>query len=409
MKKIVVNGGKKLEGDVVISGSKNAALPIIFACILTNGVSEIENLPDIGDVRVALDMLGSLGASVERRGSVTLIDTRQLRYVRPDPKLVSKIRASTYLLGSCLSRFGRCHIMPFGGCNFSLRPIDMHINACVALGGRKVDDTIIADRLSGGVIDFRQTSVGATVNAILLSAGAEGETLIRGCAVEPHIDSLIEFLRSCGADIVRQGRELRVQGRPLHGGRIRVIGDMIEAGSYLAVGALCGGSIRIVNTPTDDIAEINRCFEKIGARVRISNDSAFIDRITDYKYLSVTASPYPGFPTDLQPILAPLMAAGLGGMITDDVWPTRFGYLESLEPFKIKYDLDKNTARIYPSKIVSGISSATDLRGGMACLISALFAEGESEIYSAEVILRGYENLQEKLCNIGAEIKIIDY
>ena len=408
MKKIVVNGGRKLEGDVVISGSKNAALPIIFACILTNGVSEIENLPDIGDVRVALDILASFGALIERREGVTFIDTRKLSYVRPDPGPVSKIRASTYLLGSCLSRFGRCHLMPFGGCNFSLRPIDMHIDACVALGARQVKDTIVADRLTGGKIAFRQASVGATVNAILLSVCAEGETLISGCAVEPHIDSLIVFLRSCGADIVRRGRELVVNGRPLHGGKVRVIGDMIEAGSYLALGALCGGTLRLVNAPIEDMTEIDRCLKELGANTRFFDGSVVINGCTDCKYLSLTASPYPGFPTDLQPIFAPLMAAGTGGMITDEVWPTRFGYLKTLECLGVKYKTINNSALIYPSKIVSGICSATDLRGGMACLISALFTAGQSEIYSAEVILRGYENLQEKLCTIGADIEIID-
>ena len=409
MKKIVVNGGKRLCGDVVVSGSKNAALPIIFSCILTNGVSEIENLPDIGDVRVALSIISSLGAKVEKRGMKTYIDTRDLSYFSPDAELVSEIRASTYLIGSCLSRFGRCPIMSFGGCNFSLRPIDMHIDACAALGAKLVDGLLIANGLRGAKIKFRQASVGATVNAILLSVSAEGESLISGCAVEPHIDALIEFLVSCGADIHRFGRELRIKGKALHGGKIKIIGDMIEAGSYLAVGAISGGSLRLIDAPIDDMCEIISSVERLGAEIKITGGDMIVKGSDSLGHTSVVASPHPGFPTDLQPIIAPLMAAGEGGRITDNVWQTRFGYLKSLSNFGVEYDLVKNSAFIYPSKITNGQTIATDLRGGMACLVAALYSKGQSVIGSADLILRGYEKLEEKLCTIGADIKIYDY
>lgn len=408
MKKIVVSGGVKLNGAISVSGSKNAALPIIFSCILANGVSEIDNLPDIGDVRVALDLLRGFGAKIEKDGSKTLIDTRKISYKKPDPNLVSKIRASTYLLGSCLSRFGICHIMPFGGCNFSLRPIDMHIDACLALGGRVDNDTLLCDRLRGGDIYFAKASVGATVNAILLAASAEGETHIYGCAVEPHIDALIAFLNSCGADIRREGRALHIIGKSLRGGRIKVIGDMIEAGSYLALGAMCGGSIRVNNIPDGNMDSVFDGFFDLGAEITREKGSAIVRPLSFGNFLSVTADPYPAFPTDLQPIFAPLMASATGGVITDNVWPDRFGYLRSLETFGIKSEVQGNSARIFKSRITNGIAAATDLRGGMACLITALSAGGKSEIHSAELILRGYENLGQKLRAIGADIKICD-
>lgn len=406
MKKIIINGGKLLQGNITVSGSKNAALPIIFACILTNGVSEIENLPDIGDVRAALSILASFGAKIERSGKLTLIDTSALYYTDPDPDVASGIRASIYLLGACLSRFGRCPIPNVGGCNFSARPIDMHISACFSLGGELDGDLMRAKRLRGAEIYFKKQSVGATVNAILLSASAEGESLIHGCAVEPHIDALIDFLNSCGANIVRQGRDIRVVGRELHGGKIRIIGDMIEAGSYLALGLMCG-NIRVDGCPLADMTSLFESLSQLGANLTLEGGSASAS-MGSPRPLSLTTAPYPGFPTDLQPIMAPLMAKFSGGEITDTVWPRRFGYLSSLSAFGINSTVENNHATIYPSRLHSGKATAPDLRGGMACLMTALATEGRSEIHSLEVILRGYENLEEKLRSLDAEIKIED-
>ncbi len=407
MKKIIVNGGRRLEGEINVSGSKNAALPIIFSCILTNGLSEIYNLPDIGDVRAALSLLASFGAVIEKSGRLTLIDTRRLYYTKPDPGLTSKIRASTYLLGSCLSRFGRCHIPSLGGCNFSDRPIDMHLDACLSLGAHLDGDMISANRLSGGEINLRCASVGATVNSILLAASAEGDTVIRGCAVEPHIDALIDFLVSCGASISRLDREIFISGRELHGGKISIIGDYIEAGSYLALGLMCGGSVRVGGAPLSQMNAALDSLSALGASFSIDGDSISAD-ISSPSYLSITTSPYPGFPTDLQPIFAPLMALCLGGDITDNIWRGRFGYLDALSAFGVRSAGAGNSAKIFQSKIHSGTTYAPDLRGGMACLMTALAAEGQSEISSLDTILRGYENLEKKLRSLGAEIEIKD-
>lgn len=405
MKRIVVNGGKELAGDIIVSGSKNASLPIIFACILMDGVSEIENLPDIGDVRVALDILRSLGAVIERRIGVTYIDTRHLTYVAPDPNLVEKIRASTYLIGSCLSRFGRCPIMSFGGCNFSLRPIDMHLYAAEAMGACLDNNVLISYGLRGGIIDLKLPSVGATVNSILLAASAEGASVIRGCAIEPHIDSLIDFLNSAGGDIHRRDREIWINGRALHGGKIRVIGDMIESGSYLALSLMTGCGLRVLNSPVSDMQSVFDSFIMLGADINVSDDAVSVT-LDDGIYTTVVASHYPGFPTDLQPIFAPLLAYYRGGKIIDNVWQSRFGYLHSLEKFSVKYKVDSNSAEIYDSNIKNGCSFATDLRGGFAALMCALSSDGISEIASADRILRGYERLEEKLKMLGAEIKI---
>lgn len=408
MKKIIVNGGRTLKGEVSVSGSKNAALPVIFACILTNGVSQIENLPDIGDVHVALSLLSSFGAKIWKCEGITFIDTTGLSYSVPPSFLVEKIRASTYLIGGCLSRFGRCHIMRFGGCNFSLRPIDMHIDAALAFGAELDNDIIRVRQLTPCEIVFSQASVGATVNALLLASSTPGNSIIRGCAIEPHIDLLVDFLNSCGAVITRCGRDFFVKGNELHGGRVRIIGDMIEAGSYLALGLMCDGDIRVSNVPTEDMASIFSHFTMLGASIDFLSNNTLRLCMKTPSYLSLTTSPYPGFPTDLQPIFAPLMAAFCGGDITDNVWQGRFGYLNSLSDFGISSRVSGNYANVFVSGLHSGNSIAPDLRGGMAGLLCALCSMGKSEITSAETILRGYENITEKLCNIGAEIKITD-
>ena len=383
MKKIILQGGTGLNGEVAVSGSKNAALPIIFACILTKGVSEIRNLPDIGDVQIALRILSSLGASVSFFGGVARIDTTELYYREPELDLVSKIRASTYLLGACVSRFGHCPILPFGGCNFSKRPIDMHIDACLALGGRLSENQLFAPRLIGGEIDFKKKSVGATVNAILMAASARGDSIIHGAACEPHIDTLTDFLISCGAEIKRCGDDLYVSGAELHGGSITIIGDMIEAGSYITAGLITDGELSVKNCPIEDMGAIFDALRLFGASTEIDGNTVRA-RINEGSYASIVAAPYPGFPTDLQPIFAPLFARFSGGEITDTVWPSRFGYLDALSNFGASYTLNENTAIIHPSLIHSGVATSPDLRGGMACLLAALSAKGESIINSAD-------------------------
>lgn len=400
MKIIRVRGGKPLRGEISVSGSKNAALPIIFSCILINGVSEIDNLPDIGDTRVALDILRDFGASVLYRNGKALIDTRTLHYEKIPETLTCRLRASTYLLGACLGRFGVSHISTFGGCNFQHRPIDMHIDACVSLGSHIEGDRILG-RPVGGDIYFEKRSVGATVNAILLAVGAKGVSRIFGAAEEPHIDCLIDFLNSAGASITREDQYLLIEGRELHGGRIVIIPDMIEAGSYLALGLADSCEVRVKNCPSSQMASVYDAFYSLGAE-----ESGDLLRMKTPRRGEICAGPYPLFPTDLQPIFAPVMAAYLGGSITDLVWHGRFGYLKNLESFGVRYTLGQSSAKIYPSVLSPASVTAPDLRGGFACLMCALMSDGESSISSAEIILRGYENLPEKLSALGADIYI---
>ena len=403
---ILVNGGIPLRGEIAVSGSKNAALPIIFATLITRGRSTLHSVPDIGDVRVALEIIKGFGALVERDGSDLFIDTASLVYKRPPDALVSKIRASTYLIGSLLPRFGIAELQSFGGCNFCTRPIDLHLLACRTFGASQSGERIVAHRLLGARLHFPKASVGATVNAILLAVSADGISCIENYAREPHIMGLIDFLRSAGADIDITDDAITVRGKELHGGEAFVEGDPIEAGTYAALSALSGGEITVTGISAEAIDSFIYPFTEAGALFEASGGITL--KSPPQRAVNIVAEPYPAFPTDLQPIASPLLALGAGGTIEDRVWQGRFGYLAALSPFGIEYKAYPTGAEIFPSKIHSAKTDAPDLRGGAAALILALAAKGESIITSSEIIARGYENIDKKLRALGAEIKIQD-
>ena len=406
MDKIIVRGTGPLRGAVEVSGSKNAALPILFSTLITRGISVIENLPDIGDVAVTLDVLRAFGVRVTVDSGVAYVDTRDAEYAVPSDSLTSKIRASTYVIGASLSRFGRCSIGRFGGCDFSSRPIDLHLFAAKRLGAIERDGSLSAPMLRGARIDFPIPSVGATVNALIMAAGADGETVIRGFAREPHINALIDFLRSAGAEISLSHSEIRVKGRPLHGGRIKIIGDMIEAGTYLAAGLVSGGEVTVGGVDTETMGSLLSTLSLLGAELSVGTDSITAKSPSVGFPVRISAEPYPGFPTDLQPIVAPLLARYAGGIIRDSVWRNRFSYLREIEKLGvISFPVGEGYI-IKKSKIKSADACALDLRGGMACVLCALAADGVSVISSADTVLRGYENLRDKLSVLGADVKI---
>ena len=405
MERITVNGTRPLSGHITVSGSKNAALPILFASLAARGVSKISRVPDITDTRVALELVSDLGALVLREGDTVYIDSRRLCCNVPNPGLVSKIRASTYLMGAMLSAFGRCPLMDFGGCNFADRPIDLHLYAFRCLGAEIKDGMIILDKPHPAEICFSKASVGATANALIVASGIEGTSVIRGHASEPHIMALVDFLRSMGAEIIMSEDFVTVKGTELHGGTAEIIGDMIEAGSYLSLGLVTGGEVSVSGCPAEHMRAYCEFLGAAGAFVSLESDKISCRFGAEKKYTSVVAEPYPAFPTDLQPIAAAVLAISQGGVIYDNVFPDRFGYLYELLNFGLKSKVHHGYAEIFPSELCSGDATAPDLRGGMACLICALGARGESHIYSPELLLRGYENLEDKLRRIGADIK----
>lgn len=403
MSSFIINGGRPLFGSITVGGSKNAVLPMIFSTILVHGRSVITGVPDITDVRVALSLISSMGAEWDMTGDRLCIDTADLEYVTPDPHLTSRIRASSYLLGACLGRFGRADLMTVGGCSFDKRPIDMHIGAAEALGARLESGEIIAKKLHGSDIIFEKTSVGATINAILMATAAEGTTRIYGYAREPHVFSLIDFLNSAGAYIRPKTRYIEIEGSRLHGATGGVIPDMIEAGTYLALSLATHSPLKIVGASRTDLDSFINTLVDAGACLSFDGDTAVADGSLDEPVI-ITAAPHPEFATDLQPQTAPLLATYLGGRITDTVWHSRFGYLAELAKHGLEYERSGNTALIKPSRLHPANTVAPDLRGGAALLIAALSAKGESRIDSAEIIKRGYENVIEKLRQIGADI-----
>ena len=405
MGKFVINGGTPLFGRVRVSGSKNSALPLIFASLTVRGISRIYGIPDIGDVRVALDIIRAYGASVSREGDLTVIDATKVKYAAPPREAVRLLRASTYLMGASLVRFGHGEISEVGGCNFSSRPIDMHLDAIRAFGGVISDTRLSLASPHPAHITFNKRSVGATVNALILASGIERESIIEGAAVEPHIMDLVDFLRSGGARIEERDGTFRVWGARIKHAEVTVRGDMIEAGTYIAAAAVCGGMVTVSGVDQTELSPVTDLLSASGVECR-KNALGITVYGAPVRKISVIAEPYPGFPTDLQPIMATVLAHA-GGSITDTVWRDRLGYLSELRKFGVASRHSDSGAEIFPSELRCAMALAPDLRGGMALVIAALGAEGESTIDSAETVLRGYDDPVGKLSLLGAEIKYV--
>lgn len=406
MGRFIIKGKRPLIGTVRVSGSKNAALPIIFSSIATVGVSRIYNLPDITDVTDALAIIKQLGARISREGSLTLIDTRNMRYVTPDLDRVRRIRASTYLIGACLARFGRAELLPFGGCAFSHRPIDMHLDAARRFGATVEGERLSADALLGAEIALRLPSVGATVNSLILASRAKGETRLIGAAREPHISALISYLNGAGARIRCEGDVITVVGAELHGASAVIPGDMIEAGTYLAASVVTEGRVRVCGFDPRELAAFTAPLKRAGVIEDVSDGGVMLVG-RPRREISVKTGAYPGFATDLQPILAAVLAVSRGGSIEETVWHSRFGYLDELARLGLSYSREGSLARIFPGELFPGNVTSPDLRGGAAAVILALGAEGESVIESGELVLRGYDSFTEKLGALGADIKYV--
>ncbi len=403
MSEIKLIGGNKLFGEIEPDGSKNASLPIIFATIATRGVSELIGVPDIGDVRVAIDIITSFGIKVERAENTLKIDTRLATYTEPNKNLTSKIRASSYLIGGCLSRFGIFHLSEFGGCNFCNRPIDMHLYAAEALGAQTYNGVISAKKLSGTKIVLNKKSVGATINAIIMALSADGTTELVGAAKEPHVKALVKFLLSAGADIEEIESGYVIRKSELHGGKLKIIPDMIEAGTYLLLAPMTEGEITVKNAADLELESFFDALTESGIKIDISGKDVKMYGVPE-RPIYVSTAPHPGYPTDLQPQTAPLMAKYFGGEISENVWQSRFSYLEVLKKFGVKFETSSNKAHIYHSFMTPSETAACDLRGGAAAVMCALSINGESIIKNTELILRGYSDFENKLKKLGANI-----
>lgn len=395
-------GGVPLSGEVCIGGCKNAALPLLFSSLLIEGESEFLHVPDISDVSVALALLSQFGAVIHRAGERVRIDASHVSYRDPDPALIGKIRASTYLIGACLARFGRARIGAFGGCAFSPRPIDLHLSAAECFGASRDGDMLYCERVRGGRFTPPLRSVGATVNALFLAVSADSPSVISPYAEEPHVKNVISFLRSAGAVITERDGALAVTPMPLRPARACVIPDAIEAGTYLFAAMITGGSVRLLGADGEHLGAVLDFCRACGASVDV-REGVLSLRMGEGARTQIIAAPYPAFPTDLQPPAAAVMSR-YGGSVSDTVFPDRFGYLSRMGRFGAVYARREGGAVFLPSDLHGACVSAPDLRGGAALLLCALGARGQSMISNAEMLARGYDRLVGKLSALGALI-----
>jgi UDP-N-acetylglucosamine 1-carboxyvinyltransferase len=412
--KFLINGGNQLQGEIKISGAKNAAIAIIPAAILSDDVCRIENVPNITDVNAMILILRDIGVDVRWVSrSALVIDPRPLgTYVAPY-ELAGKMRGSYYLMGALL---GRCHhaivSMP-GGCNFGVRPIDLHLKGFSALGAKYSLEggmvNVSAEKLKGANIYLDVVSVGATINIMLAAVKAEGMTVIENAAKEPHIVDLANFLNSMGADIRGAGTDvIKIHGvEHLHGAVYSIIPDQIEAGTYMVAGAATHGDVTVTNVIPKHLESIMAKLEEMGLEITEYDEAVRVRYVDKLERCNIKTMPHPGFPTDMQPQITALLSTANGtSIVNESVWDNRFRYVDELKRMGAQISVNGKLA------VVEGVDhltaapvKATDLRAGAAMVIAALEAQGTTEIEQISNIERGYENIVEKLKKIGADIR----
>ena len=419
MNKYQIRGGNRLHGTIQISGAKNAAVAILPAALLVDGVCRIENIPQISDVTLILQILRELGAEVRLVNATTVeVDCSHIRNRQVPYELGRKIRASYYLLGALLGRFGWAEVPLPGGCDLGGRPIDQHIKGFVAMGAEvEVRGGLVyaqvpqGGRLRGGSVYLDVVSVGATMNIMLAAALAEGMTVIENAAKEPHIVDLANFLNSMGANIMGAGTDvIKVRGvGRLRGGNYSIIPDQIEAGTYMAAVAAAGGEVVIQNVIPKHMECISAKLLEMGVEIEEYDDAIRIRRDGPLSRTNIKTMPYPGFPTDMQSQIGAVLCLAQGtSVITEGVWDNRYRYVDELRRMGARIQVDGKVAVIEGVEKLTGAPvNACDLRAGAAMVIAGLAAEGVTEVDSIHHIERGYENLVEKLIGVGADIRMI--
>ena len=418
--KYQIHGGRPLHGTIEISGAKNAAVAIIPAALMVDGVCRIENIPQISDVTLILQILRELGADVKTVNKNTVdVDCSHIRNRQVPYDLARKIRASYYLVGALLGRFGWAEVPLPGGCDLGGRPIDQHIKGFVAMGADvDVRNGLICaqvpggGRLAGGQVYLDMVSVGATMNIMLAATLANGMTVIENAAKEPHIVDLANFLNSMGADIRGAGTDtIKIRGvERLSGGSYAIIPDQIEAGTYMAAVAATGGQILVKNIIPKHMDCITAKLQECGVEVEEQDDTLLVRRTARLKKANVKTLPYPGFPTDMQPQMTTVLTLAQGtSLVTEGVWSSRYRYVDELKRMGARIQVDDKTAVVEGVEKLTGAPiQAYDLRAGAALVIAALAAEGESEISNVQYIERGYEDIIGKLRALGADIRAVE-
>lgn len=414
MEKMVILGGAKLEGEVEISGAKNSAVAILVAAIMVNGKCHIDNVPHVSDIEVLVDIINKLGGKAEFTAKgVVDIDCSGLTGYEATYETVQKIRASSYLMGALLGRFGKARVALPGGCDFGVRPIDQHIKGFKALGAEvNIEHGMVeltADRLIGDNIYLDVVSVGATINIMLASVFAEGTTVIDSAAKEPHIVDVANFLNCMGANIKGAGTDvIKIKGvKELHGGSFSVIPDQIEAGTFMIAAAATRGDVLVKNIIPEHMESLSAKLEEMGIGVEEFDEAIRIYvKEENFKATNVKTQPHPGFPTDLQPQMLTLLSVASGtSIVTENVWDNRFKYVGEINRMGGNVSVDGRIATVEGCPYLTGAPvSATDLRAGAALVIAGLMAHGVTEIYNLKYIDRGYEGFEAKLRALGAQI-----
>lgn len=418
LEKFVITGGKKLMGEVSISGAKNAAVAIIPAVVLSDGICRIENVPNIADVTLIASILEAMGARIRRINKSTLeIDPSGIKNPVASYELVRHMRASYYLLGSLLGKFNSAEVAMPGGCDFGVRPIDLHLKGFEALGAKYSITTggmicVKTDKLIGNHVYMDVVSVGATMNVMLAAVKAEGKTIIENAAKEPHIVDLANFLNSMGADVRGAGTDIiKIRGvSHLNGTTYSIIPDQIEAGTYMAAAAATGGDVLVKNVITKHLESITAKLREMGAEVEEYDDAVRVRRMGELCHCNIITMPHPGFPTDMQPQMAAVLIRANGtSIVKEGVWDNRFKYVDELRRMGAKISVNDKTAVIEGvSELKASPLKSTDLRAGAAMIIAALTANGTSYIEDIKYIERGYEDVVEKFRSLGADIKRIN-
>lgn len=417
MEQYIIKGGQPLKGEVSVGGAKNAALGILAAAIMTDETVTIENVPDVRDVRVMLRAIEGIGAQVKYVYNNTVqINGKSISDISVDGEYVKKIRASYYLIGALLGKYKRAEVALPGGCNIGTRPIDQHMKGFEALGADvKIEYGMIktkANRLRGNHIYLDVVSVGATINIMMAAAMSEGKTTIENAAKEPHIVDVSNFLNAMGANIKGAGTDvIRITGVPrLHGTTYSIIPDQIEAGTFMFAAAATGGDVRINNVIPKHLEALTAKLVEIGCVVEEFDDAIRVIGKESLRPTNIKTLPYPGFPTDMQPQMAVVLARAKGtSVITESIFENRFKYVDELARMGGNIKVEGNVAIIDGVERLTGASvSAPDLRAGAALVIAGLVADGYTQIEDIYYIQRGYEAFDEKLRNLGARIETVD-
>mgnify|MGYP001026738394 FL=1 len=412
MSNYIIEGGKKLYGETYVSGSKNASLPIMAASVLNRGITKLYNVPNIQDVQTMFEIIRDIGGKVTKKNNKMIIDTSKINTYEIPENLMRKMRSSVILAGAIIGKYNKANFSYPGGCEIGSRPIDLHLKGFEKLGINIKEEygEIIcnAEKIEGTQIHLDFPSVGATENIILAACLAEGTTILTNAAKEPEIEDMVKFLNKAGAKIRGAGTDrVEIIGvKKLFEISYNIMPDRIEAGTYLVAGAITGGNVKIINANPNHIEPILDKLEEANCMLKIGKNCIELKAPKRIKAVDIKTMPYPGFPTDMQAIFGALLSTAKGtSIITENIFENRFKYIQELNRMGAKINVEGRTAIIKGAKRIQGTNVvASDLRGGAALVIEALTAKGITQIENIHYILRGYEDIVEKLKSLGAKI-----